>query len=144
MLICRDIDFLMPKFAEKVMAAIDQCHAYGYEIYIYETWRAPMRQNMLMKKNDGTTNASAWHSFHQYGLAMDFAYGGPKKWNWPDNNHSVAWEKPAQIFIEHGMDWGGPADAGHIQWATTYKHGDLFALHQKVGILGIWDLLQNS
>jgi hypothetical protein len=39
-----------------------------------EGWRSPERQTLLAAKGTHVTNASAWQSYHQYGLGADCAF----------------------------------------------------------------------
>ena len=47
---------------------------HGYDMTILEGYRSPERQNMLASMGKSVTNAAAFQSYHQYGLAADCAF----------------------------------------------------------------------
>jgi peptidoglycan LD-endopeptidase CwlK len=47
---------------------------HGYEMTILEGYRSPKRQDVLSKLGPNVTNAKAWQSYHQYRLAVDYAF----------------------------------------------------------------------
>lgn len=52
----------------------------GTPLRPFETYRSPERQDMLFRQ--GTTQARAWQSPHQYGLAIDFVPYIDGRWTW--------------------------------------------------------------
>jgi LAS superfamily LD-carboxypeptidase LdcB len=68
---------LRPEFEKRAHAWFDKCVQSGIVPYVYEGYRSPTRQNELYaigRSKPGTkvTNAMAWQSFHNYGLAFDW------------------------------------------------------------------------
>ncbi|AIO62842.1 D-alanyl-D-alanine carboxypeptidase family protein [Burkholderia mallei] len=47
---------------------------HGYEMALLEGYRSPERQNRLAQMGSNVTNAAAFQSYHQYGLAADNAF----------------------------------------------------------------------
>ena len=47
---------------------------YGYDMAILEGYRSPERQNLLAAAGSSVTNARAFQSYHQFGLAADCAF----------------------------------------------------------------------
>jgi peptidoglycan L-alanyl-D-glutamate endopeptidase CwlK len=47
---------------------------YGYEMALLEGYRSPQRQDLLASAGSAVTNARAFQSYHQFGLAADCAF----------------------------------------------------------------------
>jgi peptidoglycan L-alanyl-D-glutamate endopeptidase CwlK len=47
---------------------------YGYEMALLEGYRSPQRQDLLSSAGSAVTNARAFQSYHQFGLAADCAF----------------------------------------------------------------------
>jgi len=78
------------------------------------------------------TNAKAGQSYHNYGLAVDFALVIKNKtiWNEKDPN----WMTVVDIFKKHGFTWGGDftgkfKDYPHLEQKFGYSWKDLLVLH---------------
>jgi len=95
---------------------------YGYEMVLIEGYRSPERQQELLDK-DGpvVTNAGAWQSYHQYGLAADNAFlrDGKivisEKDPWALRGYQLYGEVAERV----GLTWGGHwkfADYGHVEY----------------------------
>lgn len=52
----------------------------------FETWRSPARQNYLYAQPERITNAEAWESDHQYGIAADFVPKEKNMWSWAEEH----------------------------------------------------------
>ncbi len=111
MVISRDVKLLYPMFAYKLESAVKIAQKNGYDVHIFEAWRSPLRQDELKKSTPKVTNASGWHSWHQYGLAADIAFGGEGRWHWNGDFKAVH-----GIFSLLKLAWGGEKDAGHYQY----------------------------
>lgn len=101
---------------------------YGYKVTLLEGYRSPDRQNKLAALGGSVTNASAFQSYHQYGLAADCAFlrDGKvvisEKDPWAMRGYQLYGETAESV----GLTWGGRwkmMDLGHIE------------LHRK-GVLG--------
>ena len=98
--------------------------ARGYEFVLLEGYRSPERQESLAALGAHTTQARAYESRHQYGMAADLAplRNGVLAFDFED-----AWAKSAYLELgreatEMGMVWGGRwtfQDYGHIE---THKN----------------------
>lgn len=77
---------------------------------VFETYRAPEAQER--ERLEGNSNARAWQSPHQYGLAVDFVPLLDGKWSWhPD--HDYAWLKSRALSL--GLDVPIVWDKVHVQ-----------------------------
>jgi len=95
----------------------------GIDLEIVEGRRSPERQQELFEQGRTTpgnivTNAKAWESWHQYGLAFDVAPVDPTTGRWP------WWEAPNQIWSQIGfigqnlgLTWGASfGDRPHFEY----------------------------
>jgi D-alanyl-D-alanine carboxypeptidase len=82
---------------------------------------------------DIVTNAPAGKSWHNYGLAVDFALviNGNAEWNQNDPN----WMTVVDIFKKHGFTWGGNfpgtfKDYPHLEMQMGQTLSGLMAKHE--------------
>lgn len=135
----RDLTLLAPGFASRVEQALDECHRAGYPVFVFEGWRSPERQAALVQQNkpDRTvTNATPGFSFHQYGLAVDLAYGGPGKWHWQGD-----FDKPGAIFKSHGFDPPPSFEKGHMQISNGFTINQIRKIIFTSTLQGLWLLM---
>ena len=93
---------------------------HGYEMALIEGYRSPERQARLQSLGPGVTNAGAFQSYHQYGLAADCAF-------WRDGRLVISERDPwamrgyelwGEIAESLGLTWGGRwklMDFGHVE-----------------------------
>lgn len=96
---------------------------HGYEMVLLEGYRSPERQNTLGLL-PGTTNAKAWQSYHQYGLAADSAFmrDGKLVITEKDPWAMRGYELYGEVAEELGLTWGGRwklMDFGHVELRNT-------------------------
>jgi len=96
----------------------------GVRLRFTSVYRTPEEQNELFKKRPKVTQAKAFQSIHNYGLAFDFCILLDK-----DNNgsfESILWDSKSEynqtvvnFFKSKGYEWGGDwkrfKDYPHIQ-----------------------------
>ena len=71
----RDWNLLDPDFRTRLLLVYKIMHEqYGYQMALLEGYRSPERQDRLAKMGGSVTNAAAFQSYHQYGLAADNAF----------------------------------------------------------------------
>ena len=110
---------LDPQFAKK-LAVFEQMLA-GRGIKVILTWgyRSVQEQDALYaigrtKPGKQVTNAQGGYSWHNYGLAADYAFvlNGKVTWNGP-------WDVFGQVARQCGLEWGGDwakfTDKPHVQ-----------------------------
>ncbi|WP_116138845.1 M15 family metallopeptidase [Trinickia diaoshuihuensis] len=93
---------------------------YGYEMVLLEGYRSPDRQNRLAQLG-GVTNAAAYQSYHQYGLAADNAFlrDGKVVISEKDPWAMHGYELYGQTAEQVGLVWGGRwklMDFGHVEY----------------------------
>lgn len=108
------LDSLAPRFRVALVALLVDMRAAGHPAVVYETLRTNERQAELYAK--GVSNAAtAWHSWHFYGLAADVIHE-TLYWNAP----AAFWSALEATAHRHGLTWGGrwPSihDQPHVQW----------------------------
>lgn len=129
----RDTDFdkLHPVVREWVRKMIADLEAEDIPLRVFEACRAPERQGFLFAKGRDTagrivdrrqvvTFAKPWHSYHQYGLAVDMVIYRDGRWSWDDSTPETRawWERYHAIARKHGLE---PLsfETPHVQLAGT-------------------------
>lgn len=141
----RDLSFLAPFFESRFKMALNECHDHGLPIALDEGYRTPSRQDHLFEQGrtrpgKKVTNARAWQSFHQYGVAVDIAFVDGKRWFWPKFDDPL-WERVHSIFERFGfeaLDFERP----HLQITAGMKWQEAKALWDKEGLQSVWDLIE--
>jgi peptidoglycan L-alanyl-D-glutamate endopeptidase CwlK len=94
---------------------------HGYDMALLEGYRSPERQALLAAQGAQVTQAGAWQSYHQHGLAVDCAFLREGKLviserdPWAMRGYQLFGETAEQI----GLTWGGRwkmLDLGHTEW----------------------------
>lgn len=117
----RNWGLLHPDFSSRLLLAFKiMREQHGYEMALLEGYRSPARQEELAGKGGHVTNARAFQSWHQYGLAADCAFlrDGKlvisEKDPWAMRGYQLYGEVTEQL----GMTWGGRwkmMDLGHTE-----------------------------
>jgi peptidoglycan L-alanyl-D-glutamate endopeptidase CwlK len=118
----RNWDLLDPDFRQRLLLAYQIMRdQYGYQMALIEGYRSPERQQELSEKGPSVTNASAYQSYHQYGLAADNAFirDGKivisEKDPWAMRGYQLYGETAERV----GLTWGGRwklMDLGHVEY----------------------------
>lgn len=80
------------------------------DFQLFEGFRDPLRQDAVFKA--GASNARAWQSAHQYGLAADIVAFNDGKWSW-DSVHDWAFLKRSAAQV--GLSVPISNDRVHVQ-----------------------------
>ncbi|MBY4897538.1 M15 family metallopeptidase [Cupriavidus sp. AU9028] len=93
---------------------------HGYEMVLLEGYRSPERQARLAAMGAHVTQAGAYHSYHQFGLAADSAFfrEGKLVISEKDPWAMRGYELYGQIAESAGLTWGGRwkmMDLGHVE-----------------------------
>jgi len=106
-----DLSHLHPTVRDKVTAVQTQLDAESIPMKIFEGYRSPQRQAYLYAQGRTTrgpkvTNADAWKSYHQYGVAADFVRFENGNWNWNDSSaqDKAQWDRYHQIARDNGLE----------------------------------------
>jgi len=116
-----DLTQLHPVVRDRVRAVQDQLEAENIPMKLFEAFRSPQRQAKLYAQGrtapgPKVTNAKAWESYHQYGLAADFVRFENNSWNWKTDTprQRADWDRFHEIAGENGLEplsWERP----HVQ-----------------------------
>lgn len=105
-----NLALLHPIFRDKVQKVIAQLAVGNHPFEPFETYRTPERQNWLFaqgrtRPGGKVTNAQAWGSYHQYGLAVDFVLKLGGNWSWDTTGTNAAhWKALHAIAEEFGLE----------------------------------------
>ncbi|MEC5387273.1 M15 family metallopeptidase [Uliginosibacterium sp. H3] len=110
-----DIDF-----QQRLLKVFQRMREQGYEMALIEGYRSPDRQNRLAAMGGSVTNAKAFQSYHQYGLAADCAFmrDGRLVISERDPWAMRGYELYGKEAEAAGMTWGGRwklMDFGHVE-----------------------------
>ncbi|OKP95373.1 M15 family metallopeptidase [Paenibacillus sp. P46E] len=125
------LDGLHPVVKAAATALIERCYARGVNIIITQGLRTMEEQDALYaqgrtKPGSIVTNAKGGTSYHNFGLAVDFALllsnGSSVSWDMArdgDNDQTADWQEVVQEAKALGFEWGGDfksiKDAPHFQ-----------------------------
>jgi peptidoglycan LD-endopeptidase CwlK len=119
----RDWNLLDPDFRTRLLLVYKiMREQYGYEMALLEGYRSPARQDMLSHMAGArVTNAAAYQSYHQYGLAADNAFlrDGKLVISEKDPWAMKGYELYGQTAEQVGLVWGGRwklMDLGHVEY----------------------------
>lgn len=148
------INKLHPALRAEIIATIDAIEARWPEnmkVRIVQGLRTIDEQNALFaqgRTKDGqiVTNAKGGSSYHNYGLAFDFAImydldrdGSFETLSWDvtkdlNENHVSDWQEVVQAFKAIGWAWGGDwrtiKDNPHLEKSFGYTVQELFAKYK--------------
>ena len=93
----------------------------GYDMVLLEGWRSPERQNLLAARGANVTMATAWQSYHQWGLAADCAFVRQGKLVISEREPWAmeGYRRYGEVAERVGLTWGGRwqmMDLGHVEW----------------------------
>jgi len=117
----RNWGLLRPEFSQRLLLVFRiMKEKHGYEMALLEGYRSPARQDLLATMGAQVTNARAFQSWHQYGLAGDCAF-------WRDGKLVISEKDPwamrgyqlyGEVAESVGLTWGGRwtmMDFGHVE-----------------------------
>jgi peptidoglycan LD-endopeptidase CwlK len=126
-----DLEKLHPSVRERVSKVVADLDAENIPLRVFEAYRAPERQVFLFAKGRDdsgqivdrrqvVTFARPWHSYHQYGLAVDMVIHRDGRWSWDDSTPEKRawWSRYHDIARNHGLE---PLsfEKPHVQLAGT-------------------------
>ena len=93
---------------------------------LFEGYRTPFRQQQIFDKHDGSTNARAWQSNHNYGMAADFVFFENSNWHWKTTGKYAAWWDRFHAIGRaeglHPLSWEQPhLELQHSDWKDLYE-----------------------
>jgi peptidoglycan L-alanyl-D-glutamate endopeptidase CwlK len=94
---------------------------HGYDAVLLEGYRSPERQEALSRLGPSVTQAGAYESYHQFGLAADVAFLREgrivisERDPWAMRGYELYGELAASLGLAWGGSWRGLADYGHVE-----------------------------
>lgn len=137
------ITTLHPKIISEIGDILVECEKAGVGIRITSAFRTAKEQNDLYAigrtlPGKIVTNAKAWQSFHNYGLAVDICLyhkDGSISYSLNedlDQDGILDWMEVVKIFKAHGFEWAGDwitfKETPHFQKSFGYTWEKLSAL----------------
>lgn len=117
----RNWNLLNTEYAQRLLLVFKiMKEKHGYDMAILEGYRSPERQNMLAGMGSNVTNATAFQSWHQYGLAADCAFmrDGKLVISEKDPWAMRGYQLYGEVAEAVGITWGGRwkmMDFGHTE-----------------------------
>jgi peptidoglycan L-alanyl-D-glutamate endopeptidase CwlK len=117
----RDWSLLEKEYAQRLLQAFRiMKEQHGYEMALLEGYRSPERQDALAAQGGNVTNAAAFQSWHQYGLAADCAFlrDGKLVISERDPWAMRGYQLFGEVAESLGLTWGGRwkmMDFGHTE-----------------------------
>lgn len=121
------LDKLKPEFKALVEKLLDLGYANGNSPQISSGLRTPEEQNALYakgrtEKGPKVTNARAWQSLHQYGIAVDLFFLVDGKADFTPSSYQLLWELACKAGLDRqGLTWSG-------NWTGSLKETAHFQL----------------
>lgn len=117
----RDWTLLDDNFSQRLLRVFQRMHEQGYEMALIEGYRSPERQDRLAAMGSNVTNAGAYQSYHQFGLAADCAFvrNGKLVIDEKDPWAMRGYELYGEAAETMGLTWGGRwkmMDFGHVEF----------------------------
>ncbi len=112
----RKWDKMNPRYKQRLLMVFKiMKETHGYEMVLLEGYRSPQRQNSL---SGSVTNARAYQSYHQFGLAADVAFkrDGKVVISERDPWAMKGYQLYGQVAESLGLVWGG-------RWKTILDYG---------------------
>lgn len=141
---------LHPLVLEKTNLLLTKAKEAGLTVEVFHGFRSVEDQNALYaqgrtKPGPIITKARGGLSWHNYGLAVDVVFGGPKKWSWAESNN---WALLGKLGKECGFEWGGnwkQVDKPHFQYCGSIKNiREALRLYQKGGLRAVWQAVDKK
>lgn len=113
-----DLANLHPAVRFKYYELAKMLEADGLPFFLFEGYRSPQRQDELALKVPAVTNARAWQSAHQVGLAGDFVGVINGAWSWRDD---LPWGELKIRARRLGLDVPIRWDKPHVEATTLWQ-----------------------
>ena len=118
----RDWALLDAEFAQRLLMVFRiMREQHGYEMVLIEGYRSPQRQEQLAAMGGHVTQAGAFRSYHQFGLAADSAFLRmgqvviSERDPWAMRGYELYGEVSASLGLTWGGGWKKLKDLGHVE-----------------------------
>jgi peptidoglycan LD-endopeptidase CwlK len=118
----RQWELLDPDFRQRLLVIFKiMREQHGYDMVLLEGYRSPDRQAQLAALGPQVTQAGAFASYHQYGLAADSAFLRDgrivisEKDQWAAAGYALYGEVARSVGLTWGGGWRSIKDYGHVE-----------------------------
>ena len=140
-----DTSKLYPFFLELITKLVINCEKRGYVFFAICGYRTPEEQSKLFAQGRSTagkivTNAKAFQSFHNFGLAVDFCHDQNHNKedglqpDWDMQAYKVLQEEAHKLGLTSGLDFKSFPEGPHIQYNTSKNLTQLKEYYDKGGL----------
>lgn len=131
-----------PKLAEKAVQMVSLALAENYTLKITQGLRTFAEQDKLFAKRPKVTNARGGFSFHNYGIAVDFAFIVGGEFSWDEKLYKNLGRWASRVGLEWGGNWHF-CDLPHCQLPNMISIRALLNCYQsngggEKGIQAVW------
>ncbi len=132
-----------PLLRDRALKILSLAVADGFQLTVTQAVRTFAEQDALFaqgrtRKGPIVTNARGGQSWHNFGMAVDFAFVVVGKISWDDHLYSRIGKWAAVAGLDWGGDWHKLKDLPHVQlsnlankppanWITAFRKGGLDA-----------------
>jgi peptidoglycan LD-endopeptidase CwlK len=122
-----DLQYIHPKLVKLCEQLVENCKARGHEYYAISGYRDPKQQEALYAIGRTTeldrkpvTNAKPYSSYHNFGLAIDFAKDKDAaraglQPDWDIKSYEILASEARKLGLVSGMDFKTFKEGPHIQ-----------------------------
>lgn len=138
-----NIELTSPFTRKALELALRDIWAENIDLFVFEAWRSPSRQNYLYeqgrsREGSKVTNSQAWQSWHQFGVAYDLVFKRNNRWSWEGD-----YTQAAEIMKKYGFKWGGDwGDKPHFEMTGKISLQEAKAITDQHGIQALWQVIQ--
>ena len=131
-----------PKLAEKALQMVQLASEENYTIRITQGLRTFAEQDRLFAKRPKVTNARGGFSFHNYGIAVDFAFVFGNQISWEEKHYKNLGRWASRVGLEWCGNWKF-VDMPHVQLPNMTSIRTLLNCYQAngggdKGIKAVW------
>lgn len=145
-----DTTKLYPVFLKQIEQLITNLEKRGYVFFVISAFRSAQEQSKLYAQGRSlpgkiVTNANAFESFHNYGLAVDFCLDidhnkeNGLQPNWDITAYEVLAEEARKLGLVSGMDFKSFKEGPHVQFKTEKTTKQLKELFEKGGLQNVFN-----
>lgn len=149
-----DTNKIYSPFLDKCILLVENCEKRGVSIWAISGYRSPEEQDALYNQGRGdkskplVTNAKAFQSFHNFGLAIDFCVDKDANKeglqpNWDLAPYRILREEAEKLGLVSGLSFKSFPEGPHIQFTVPKSLLEMKQAHEKGGLENVWNLIES-
>jgi peptidoglycan L-alanyl-D-glutamate endopeptidase CwlK len=134
-----------PVLAQRAQGILDLAASEGYGLIVTQGLRTFAEQDALFSKGRRgikgerkVTNARGGQSYHNFGLATDFAFLVNGKISWDEKLYKNIGRWAEAVGLEWGGNWKF-VDLPHVQLKNLPSYKVLLPIYQQGGLKAVWE-----